>query len=424
LASTESQKSSEYYLKNNEKAKEYWSEYYLKKKEKRKEYQSEFRLKNKEKVLQSQREYYLKNKEKARQSKREYDLKNKERVLQSKREYYLKNKEKVKEYRSEYYLKNIEKAKEYRSEYYLKNKEKFKERDTQKRKSIDKNYVRRKNQNWKCASSTKRFLEDAGEALGVTDLSSWYRVSRFQLSKKGGRSLLYKFPSLGFALKFAYPDYPWDMSKFSLRSKKSDQLWLATLMRKLLPDVRIVEDYRGHPSLKRKETNRSCELDIWIEEHNLALEYQGPQHFNEIPGSGFRDFEDQQRRDIEKKTICIESGITLVQIPYWWDGTIESLSSTLHQYLPHLFASTGLPPIPTELPLDYKENIRQSIKTIKMIMEGYDHNDENPEGWFMSEKLDGIRGYWDGEQIWSKKCEHNQCSRIIQGWISKLSSRW
>lgn len=27
----------------------------------------------------------------------------------------------------------------------------------------------------------------------------------------------------------------------------------------------------------------------------------------------------------------------------------------------------------------------------------------NPTGWWMSEKLDGVRGYWDGEQMWSRQ---------------------
>lgn len=28
--------------------------------------------------------------------------------------------------------------------------------------------------------------------------------------------------------------------------------------------------------------------------------------------------------------------------------------------------------------------------------------DDDPSGWWLSEKFDGIRGYWDGEQMWSR----------------------
>lgn len=31
-----------------------------------------------------------------------------------------------------------------------------------------------------------------------------------------------------------------------------------------------------------------------------------------------------------------------------------------------------------------------------------DWTGENPKGWWLSEKLDGIRAYWDGEQLWSR----------------------
>ena len=43
----------------------------------------------------------------------------------------------------------------------------------------------------------------------------------------------------------------------------------------------------------------------------------GAQHYIDLPGSGFRDLDDQRRRDVEKKAMCIENGIILVQIPHW-----------------------------------------------------------------------------------------------------------
>ncbi len=30
------------------------------------------------------------------------------------------------------------------------------------------------------------------------------------------------------------------------------------------------------------------------------------------------------------------------------------------------------------------------------------YHEQDISGWWMSEKLDGVRGYWDGEQLWSK----------------------
>ena len=36
-------------------------------------------------------------------------------------------------------------------------------------------------------------------------------------------------------------------------------------------------------------------------------------------------------------------------------------------------------------------------------MLGNDYDNENPTGWLMSEKLDGVRAYWNGSEFISKK---------------------
>jgi hypothetical protein len=41
-------------------------------------------------------------------------------------------------------------------------------------------------------------------------------------------------------------------------------------------------------------------------------------------------------RDKEKKTACSSQGITLIEIPFWWDLHIESLAATIIKYRPDL----------------------------------------------------------------------------------------
>jgi hypothetical protein len=55
-----------------------------------------------------------------------------------------------------------------------------------------------------------------------------------------------KFENLGVALQFAYPEHKWDVTKFSLRGKKSGQRWLKVIVKQLLSGMEIVEDYQ-HP---------------------------------------------------------------------------------------------------------------------------------------------------------------------------------
>jgi hypothetical protein len=58
------------------------------------------------------------------------------------------------------------------------------------------------------------------------------------------------FGNLGNALQYAYPELDWDLTKFSIRGKKSGQRWLKVKVKQLLPGkgLEIVEDYQ-HPDL-------------------------------------------------------------------------------------------------------------------------------------------------------------------------------
>jgi hypothetical protein len=42
----------------------------------------------------------------------------------------------------------------------------------------------------------------------------------------------------------------------------------------------------------------------------------------------------QQQRDSEKKAACESLGITFIEIPFWWDRSIESVSATIKNYRP------------------------------------------------------------------------------------------
>jgi hypothetical protein len=60
--------------------------------------------------------------------------------------------------------------------------------------------------------------------------------------------LINKFENLGSALKHAFPEFEWDLSKFAVKGKKSEQRWLKIKIEELLPGVDLVEDYL-HPDV-------------------------------------------------------------------------------------------------------------------------------------------------------------------------------
>ena len=66
-------------------------------------------------------------------------------------------------------------------------------------------------------------------------------------------------------------------------------------------------------------------LDVYIPSLNTAIEYQGIQHYEplEIFG-GEENFKIQQQRDMEKKKLCAENGVRLIE---WKYDIIPNLSN-------------------------------------------------------------------------------------------------
>ena len=68
-------------------------------------------------------------------------------------------------------------------------------------------------------------------------------------------------------------------------------------------------------------------MDIFIPSKQLAFEYQGEQHYYDIYALG--NLWSQKSKDEEKRIACKDKGITLIEIPYWWDKEKSSLMATI-----------------------------------------------------------------------------------------------
>ena len=85
---------------------------------------------------------------------------------------------------------------------------------------------------------------------------------------------------------------------------------LYQMIKHLFPDDRVIFHYRC-PELNR------LELDIFVSEKNIAIEYQGIQHYEPVGFWGGEEaFKKQVRRDVRKAKLCQELGITMVYFTY------------------------------------------------------------------------------------------------------------
>jgi hypothetical protein len=98
-------------------------------------------------------------------------------------------------------------------------------------------------------------------------------------------------------------------------------------------------------------------LKIFLPHLSLALEYQGEQHYTT---TYFGSLPSYQRRDQLKRKFAAQLGLTLIPIPFWWDKSSSSLTSTLHYYRPDLINSQdkNVPPIPLEMPSRLKKRLK------------------------------------------------------------------
>lgn len=100
----------------------------------------------------------------------------------------------------------------------------------------------------------------------------------------------------------------------------------------------IIEGY-GYDIIKQKKFSDCKDIqplpfDCYIDELNMAFEYDGEGHYNPIPrkrneclGSQMERLIDTRRHDRIKSLYCIDNNIALCRIPYWEKENMEKIIS-------------------------------------------------------------------------------------------------
>ena len=177
------------------------------------------------------------------------------------------------------------------------------------------------------------------KALDIRQPEDWYRVTTEQLASVKAPAF-YKSKQGGLAelLSKRYPNVKWDADAFFGRGyRKATQSWLVDRIIGLLPSETVLVDY-AHPDLKPAATDsKSSQLDVFVPELRLAFEYQGVQHYQQLPVYG--NLTTRVSRDEGKAAQCSALGITLIAVPFWWDKNRPSLLAAILAVRPDLFTT-------------------------------------------------------------------------------------
>ena len=72
--------------------------------------------------------------------------------------------------------------------------------------------------------------------------------------------------------------------------------------------------------------------DVFVCGKNIAFEYQGKQHFEPVDFfGGEKNFKEQAERDILKKKLSEENGITLIYVNYDEDVSVDLIKEKVNQ---------------------------------------------------------------------------------------------
>jgi hypothetical protein len=98
---------------------------------------------------------------------------------------------------------------------------------------------------------------------------------------------------------------------------------VARILNNILKNTIIYRRYRCFDWLISDTTGWKLELDFYIPDFNIAIEFQGIQHFKPVDFSGKNknkakdDFEKRKARDHTKRRLLEKHGITLIEILYY-----------------------------------------------------------------------------------------------------------
>jgi hypothetical protein len=114
---------------------------------------------------------------------------------------------------------------------------------------------------------------------------------------------------------------------------------------------------------------------VYIPQYCLAFEYQGEPHFFSTIAHG--SARSRKENDSLKAQFAKDAGITLIQIPFWWDNMIGSLAATIHKYRPDIQLDAPVHGLPIQPKIPYR-NYKYKPNAAHQVSQDID-----PTGWYV-----------------------------------------
>jgi hypothetical protein len=184
---------------------------------------------------------------------------------------------------------------------------------------------------WLNGENLNYFFDHFCKKENIKKPEDLYRITHDMVYEHKGAGWLDAFEGsvIKMALHF-FPEYDWDFSLFSIGLKNQRRLFESVC--DVFGKDQVRWNYK-HPELLF-ENGRRMELDIFIPSRNLAIEYQGEQHYEVMPHwGGGEELSRIQDRDQQKRDACKGFGIELIEISYNSKMKVEELRGLLNQYI-------------------------------------------------------------------------------------------
>ena len=99
-------------------------------------------------------------------------------------------------------------------------------------------------------------------------------------------------------------------------------------IKKIYKENKVI--YQHRPFFLKGKNGGQMSYDIFITGLNIAIEYQGKQHFEPVEFFGGEEgFKETKKRDSLKRKLSIENGVKLIYVNYWEDINMDLLKNKI-----------------------------------------------------------------------------------------------